>query len=104
MERRHEPKVIALLREAAPAFADERFEPALGEALRAEPRLVRPVGPVQRGPALHSGSYVASVETGRYDAGRHHVRSHRDQAAAVADFIQPTASWLAHREVVHVDT
>lgn len=41
VDRRDEPGFIALLGEADAAFADSAFEPALVEALRAEPRLVR---------------------------------------------------------------
>ena len=103
VDRRDEPGFIALLGKADAAFADSAFEPALVEALRAEPRLVRLWDLFSGDQRWTPSAYVQGVETGWYDAGYRNVRTHPDQAAAVGDFIHRMAVWLARREGLHSD-
>jgi hypothetical protein len=103
VERRSESAFVHLLRGADASFDDDQFEPALAQALRAEPTLIDLwdlwSGDQRRTPS----AYVQGTETGWYDAGARHVRAHSDRAGAVADFIHRMAAWLARREVIEAD-
>jgi hypothetical protein len=103
VDRRGDPAFVALLREADAEFVDSAFEPALVDALRAEPRLVRLWDLFSGDQRWSPSAYVEGVETGWYDAGYRNVRTHPDQAAAVGDFIHRMATWLARREVLYAD-
>jgi predicted NAD/FAD-binding protein len=48
-------------------------------------------------------AYVNGRQTGWYDSGYQHVRSHDDAADAVTDFIRRMAAWLSRREVIAVE-
>jgi hypothetical protein len=103
VDRRGEPVFVELLRDADAEFDDSTFEAALVDALRAEPRLVDLWDLFSVDQRWTPSAYIDGVETGWYDAGYRHVRTHRDQAAAVGDFIHRMATWLARREVLYTD-
>ena len=103
VDRRGEPAFVALLREADAEFVHSAFEPALADALRAEPRLVRQWDLFSGDQRWTPSAYVEGVETSWYDAEYRNIRTHQDQAAAVGDFIHRMAAWLARRQVLYTD-
>ena len=103
VERRGEPAFADLLRAADTDFDGAPFESALADVLRAEPRLVDLWGIWSADQRWTPSAYVEGNETGWYDSAYQHVRTHRDPAAAVADFIHRMATWLARHEVVKVE-
>jgi hypothetical protein len=94
---------LTLLRAADAEFQDSAFEPALADALRSEPSLVGQWQVWSADQRWTPSAYVEGVETGWYDAGCQHMRTHPDPAAAVGDFIHRMATWLARREVLYTD-
>lgn len=103
VERRDEAAFVELLRAADPAFEDPAFEPALAEALRAEPLLIGLWATWSADQRWTPSAYVEGKETGWYSSGNQHVRGHPDEADAVADFIHRMAAWLARREVIVIE-
>lgn len=102
VERRHEPAFVELLRQADAEFADPTFEPALADAVRADPRLVDAWTLWSEDQRWTPSASVDGLTTAWIvPSGRpEHVRVHADGAAAVADFIHRLAAWLARREVL----
>lgn len=100
VERREEPAFVELLREADVDFEDVDFEPALAGVLRAEPQLTDLWVTWSADQRWTPSAYVEGTKTGWYDSGDQHVRSHSDEADAVADFVHRMAAWLARRHVV----
>jgi hypothetical protein len=102
VERRGDAAFVDLLRSADPEFDDAGFEPALADALRAEPQLTNLWATWSADQRWTPSAYVEGNETGWYDSERQHVRVHPDSACAVADFVHRMAAWSARREVIAV--
>lgn len=94
---------IRSIRAADAEFEDADFEPALADALRAEPRLIERWGMWSGDQRWTPSAYVEGKETGWYDTDYQHVRVHPDEAAAVADFIHRMAAYTARRKVIAVE-
>ncbi|MFN8192363.1 MAG: hypothetical protein U0R78_18460 [Nocardioidaceae bacterium] len=103
VDSRDGPAFVALMRDADAEFEDDSFEPAVADALRAEPELIRRWHLWSRDQRWTPSAFVEGLETGWYDGGNRHVRTHQDQASAVADFIHRMASWMAQRRVIEFD-
>ncbi|MEQ4210155.1 hypothetical protein [Actinopolymorpha sp. B9G3] len=69
VERRREAAFVDLLRSADAEFEDATFEPALADALRAEPRLIDLWVTWSADQRWTPTAYVEGKETGWYDSG-----------------------------------
>jgi hypothetical protein len=104
VERRAETAFVDLLRRVDAEFEDADFEPALADALRADPALIDQWNMWSGDQRWTPSAAVDGVETAWVLPGgvQDHLRVHTDGAAAVADFIHRMAAWLARREVLIV--
>jgi hypothetical protein len=104
VERRDETAFVDLLRKVDAEFEDAAFEPALADALRADPALIDQWNMWSGDQRWTPSAAVDGVKTAWVlpGAATDHVRVHSDGAAAVADFIHRMAAWLARREVLIV--
>lgn len=103
VEHRGEPAFLLLLQLADCHFADPAFSGALARSLRANPSLIERWADWSVDQRWTPSVYVEGTEVGWFDGGRTKVRTHPDRGAAVADFIQRLAGWLARREVLELD-
>ena len=104
IERRSEGGFVSLLRDADQEFQEHGFELALVDVLRREPVLVSAWATYTADQRWTPAAYIDGTTAGWYDSGYRQVRTHQDEAGAVADFIRRTAAWVARREVLLFDT
>ena len=102
-EQRDAPAFVELLREADAELADAAFEPSVADVPRVEPGLIDLWVTWSADQRWTPSAYVQGRETGWYDSGYQNVRTHLDEAGAVADFIHRMAAWLARRHVTTLD-
>jgi hypothetical protein len=103
VKHRSEPAFVLLLQLADRYFADPGFEGELARNLRDTPALIELWETWSVDQRWTPSVYVEGTEVGWFDGLRRHVRIHPDRGAAVADFIQRLAAWLARREVLDVE-
>jgi hypothetical protein len=94
---------VLLLQLADRHFADPGFEAALARSLRENPALIELWDAWSGDQRWTPSVYVEGTEVGWFDGERRNVRIHPDRGAAIADFIQRLAAWLARREVLDVE-
>jgi len=104
VERRDDAAFVHLLREADSEFADATFVLMLSDFLRAEPGLCDDWALWSGDQRWTPSAFVEGTTTGWFDTDRRHVRTHPDQASAVADFIHRMAAGLAREEIVEPST
>ena len=96
---------VLLLQLADRHFADPEFKVALARSLRESPALIELWQAYSWDQRWTPSAYVEGTEVGWiWGMKSTNVRIHPDQGAAVADFIQRSAAWLARRQVVEVET
>lgn len=103
VEHRSSPAFVLLLQLADRHFVDPEFSDALAQSLRDDPALIERWQAWSEDQRSMPSAYVQATEVGWFDGARSNVRTHPDRSAAVADFIQRLAAWLARREVLKVE-
>jgi hypothetical protein len=98
VEHRSEPAFVLLVQLADRHFADPELNGALVQGLRDNPALIERWEAWSSDQRWTPSVYVEGTEVGWFEGERRNVRSHPDRAAAVADFIERLAAWLARRE------
>ena len=103
VEHRSGPAFVLLVQLADRHFADPGFTDALAQTLREDPALIERWEAWSGDQRWTPSVYIEVTEVGWFDGARKNVRTHPDRGAAVADFIQRLAAWLARREVLEVE-
>jgi hypothetical protein len=100
VEQRGEVAFTELLRAAAAELDRPEFEANMADAVRAAPQLNDLWHTWSGDQRWTPSAYLEGVEVGWFDDKRQHVRVHRDEAEAAADFIHRLAASLARGEVL----
>jgi hypothetical protein len=94
---------VLLLQLADRHLVNPGFRHALAQSLHDNPALIERWEAWSQDQRWTPSAYLRATEVGWFDGARSNVRTHPDRGAAVADFIQRLAAWLARREVLAVD-